>query len=160
MDALVLQQVRTLPEALATLSAMERLLARVYAPVLLQARAAHEALAAVTTYERSLLGVRELVAQQVRAAAEAAAALAAHKRPFSRVYLLVPQQVAALAEHLPTHVTTATSHRPSTCAGAAPAPTPGGMPTGSGQYSAHALVEILVRGVLFTSRVAGEHERM
>lgn len=62
VDAPVLQQVGALPEALATVSAVEGLLARVHAPVFLQACTAHEALAAVTADEWPLLSVRELVA--------------------------------------------------------------------------------------------------
>ena len=160
MDASVLQQVGALWEALATVGAMEGLLARVHTPVLLQACAAHKSLATVTADKWALLRVCELMAQQVRAAAEATATLAAHKWPLSRVYLLVPQQVAALAEHLPTYVTTATLYCPGACAGTASAPTPGGWPADSGHYPSHTLAGILVRGVLLTSWVAGEHECM
>lgn len=160
MDPLVLQQVGALPEALAALSATERLFARVHSPMLFQARAAHEPLATVAAHERPLLGVRKLVAQQVRAAAEAAAALAAHEWSLTRVDLLVPQQVAALAEHLTTHVATAAPNHPTPGAGAAPAPAPGGAPAGGDQSRAHTTAGILLRGVLLTSQIAGEHKRM
>lgn len=62
MDTLVLEQVGSLPEALAAFGAVERLLARVHASVLLQARTANEALAAVVAHKGPLLRVSELVA--------------------------------------------------------------------------------------------------
>lgn len=104
--------------------------------------------------------MRELVAQQVRAATEAAAALATHERSLAGVDLLVPQQIASLTEHLATHVTAAASHRSSPGTRATLAPALWGMPASRHQCWAHTGTGILAGRVLFTSRVAGEHEGM
>lgn len=77
VDALVLQEVRTLAEALSTVCTSVGFLAGMDSPVLDEVGALAEALATLPTQERALPGVHSLVLDEVDAPAEALATLGA-----------------------------------------------------------------------------------